>query len=452
MQIFFSALLDRSTPHPRDGRALIPVLPLAVMLDPRILREKRDQIAESCAHRNVKADVDQAIAAQDEVTALRTQLNDANRLRNEHQKAGKRAMEDAEREAHAAKGRVLKEEVGGIEGELREREQRLESLMMELPNFIHPEVPLGGEDAFRVVKPGTPREFDFEPLDHLALCEKHDLVDFESGAKVAGKKFYYLKNEAALLDLALQRFALEHVIEEGFTPLVTPDLARPAILTGLGFNPRGEESQIYSIAGHDLCLVGTAEITLGGMLADRIVEEDELPVRLAGISHCFRTEAGSHGRESRGLYRVHQFSKTEMFVFCRPQDSEAEHGRLRRIEEEIFDALEIPYRVIDVASGDLGAPAYRKFDLEAWMPGRGDGGSWGEVTSASNCTDFQARRLGVRYRPKDSGKPEILHTLNGTAVSNARAILALIETHQRADGSIGIPQALVPYLGRDSIG
>ena len=428
------------------------MLPLAVMLDPRLLREKRDQIAESCTDRGVRADVDKAIATQDEVTALRTELNEANRLRNEHQKAGKRAMEDAEREAHVAKGRSLKEEVGAIEARLREREEELEALMMEMPNFIHPEVPRGGEDAFRVVKPGTPTEFDFEPLDHIALCEKHDLLDFESAAKVSGQKFYYLKNEAALLELALQRFALERVMEEGFTPLATPDLARPAILTGLGFNPRGEESQIYSITGHDLCLVGTAEITLGGMLADQILDEEELPIRLAGISHCFRTEAGAHGRESRGLYRVHQFSKTEMFVFCRPEDSEAQHGELRRIEEEIFDALEIPYQVIDVASGDLGAPAYRKFDLEAWMPGRGDGGSWGEVTSASNCTDFQARRLGIRYRPKDGSKPEVLHTLNGTAVSNARAILALLETHQRADGSIRIPPALVPYLGRDAIG
>ncbi|MCS5636591.1 MAG: serine--tRNA ligase [Myxococcota bacterium] len=422
------------------------------MLDPRILRDKRDQIAESCQQRNVKADVDLAIAAQDEVTALRTELNDANRERNDHQKSGKGKLEDAARQAHVEAGRALKEKVAALEARLREHEERLDGVMMALPNFIHPDVPVGGEDAFRVIKEGTPKVFDFEPLDHLALCEKHDLVDFEAGAKVAGQKFYYLKNEAALLDLALQRFALDHVMAEGFTPLATPDLARPGILTGLGFNPRGEESQIYSIEDHDLCLVGTAEITLGGMLADTIVEEAELPLRLAGISHCFRTEAGAHGRESRGLYRVHQFSKTEMFVFCRPQDSDAEHDRLRAIEEAIFDALEIPYRVIDVASGDLGAPAYRKFDLEAWMPGRGDGGSWGEITSASNCTDFQARRLKARFRPEGGGKPEVLHTLNGTAVSNARAILALLEIHQRADGSVGIPQALVPYLGRDSIG
>ncbi len=422
------------------------------MLDPRILRDRRDEIAESCRQRNVRADVDASIAAHEEVTALRTEINDANRLRNDHQKSGKRPMDDDERKGHVEQGRALKEKVAGLEADLRDREQQLETLLMALPNFVHPEVPVGDEDAYRVLKEGTPTKFDFEPLDHLALCEKHDLVDFESGAKVTGQKFYYLKNEAALLDLALQRFALDHVMREGFTAVATPDLARPSILTGLGFNPRGKESQIYSIEGHDLCLVGTAEITLGGMLADTIVDEEQLPLRLAGISHCFRTEAGAHGRESRGLYRVHQFSKTEMFVFCRPEDSEAEHDRLRCIEEEIFDALEIPYRVIEVASGDLGAPAYRKFDLEAWMPGRGEGGSWGEVTSASNCTDFQARRLRARYRPADGGKPEILHTLNGTAVSNARAILALVETHQRADGSIGIPPALVPYLGQDSIG
>ncbi len=277
-------------------------------------------------------------------------------------------------------------------------------------------------------------------------------MDFERGARVAGQKFYYLKNEAALLDVALQRFALDFLLEDGFTPMVTPDLARPETITQLGFNPRGEETQIYSIEGHDLCLVGTAEITLGGYYADTILDEDDLPISLAGLSHCFRTEAGSHGRESKGLYRVHQFTKTEMFVFCRPEDSDAQLERLRGIEERIFGALEIPFRVVDIASGDLGAPAYRKYDLEAWMPGRGEGGGWGEITSTSNCTDFQARRLRTRFRRKDAKKPELVHTLNGTAISNARAIVALLETHQRADGSIAVPKALVPYLGRERIG
>ncbi|MFP6639905.1 MAG: serine--tRNA ligase [Myxococcota bacterium] len=422
------------------------------MLDPRIIRERRDEIVRSCRIRNVKADVDAVLAAQEQVTALLTELNEANRVRNAHQKSSQRKMDDAEREAHNSEGRALKEKVSEIESRLSGPQEKLDALLMELPNFVHPEVPEGGEENFAVIQEGTPKSFDFEPLDHLALCEKHDLADFETAAKVSGQKFYYLKNEAALLDLALQRMALDVVMEEGFTPLTTPDLARPAILTGLGFNPRGEESNIYSIADHDLCLVGTAEITLGGMLADTIVAEEELPIRLAGASHCFRTEAGAHGRESRGLYRVHQFSKTEMFVFCRPEDSEAQHADLLRIEQKIFDSLEIPYRVIDVASGDLGAPAYRKFDLEAWMPGRGQAGDWGEVTSASNCTDFQARRLGCRYRPKDSKKPEVLHTLNGTAISNARAILTLLEIHQQADGRVRVPDALVPYLGRSHIG
>lgn len=422
------------------------------MLDPRIIREQRDEIVRSCRIRNVKADVDSVLAEQEEANALLTELNEANRMRNAHQKSGQRPMSEAEREAHKNEGRALKDKVSQIEDQLKVRQEKLDALLMDLPNFVHPEVPEGHEEDFRIVQEGTPKTFDFEPLDHLALCEKHDLVDFESAAKVSGQKFYYLKNEAALLDLALQRMALDIVMDEGFTPMVTPDLARPAILTGLGFNPRGEESQIYSVNDHDLCLVGTAEITLGGMLADTISAEEELPIRLAGVSHCFRTEAGAHGRESRGLYRVHQFSKTEMFVFCRPEDSDQQHEELRRIEQRIFDALEIPYRVIDVASGDLGAPAYRKYDLEAWMPGRGEAGDWGEITSASNCTDFQARRLKARYRPKGSKKPEVLHTLNGTAISNARAILVLLEIHQQADGRIRVPDALIPYLGRDFIG
>jgi seryl-tRNA synthetase len=233
---------------------------------------------------------------------------------------------------------------------------------------------------------------------------------------------------------------------------VTPDLARPEVLEGIGFNPRGEETQIYSLANADLCLVGTAEITLGGLYADSLLEEDALPILLAGISHCFRTEAGAAGRESKGLYRVHQFTKVEMFAITRPEDSEALHARLLAIEERIYQALELPYRVVDIAAGDLGAPAFRKFDVEAWMPGRGERGDWGEISSASNCTDYQARRLRVRFRRKATKKNEHVHMLNGTAVSNARLILALLENHQRADGSVGIPRALQPYVGRESIG
>jgi seryl-tRNA synthetase len=342
----------------------------------------------------------------------------------------------------------LKDEVVRIEAGLAEARAALDARLAVLPNFVHPDAPVGGEADFRVLRQvGEPRPIDFEPLDHLALAERLDLVDFESGAKVAGQKWYYLKNEAVLLELALQRFALDRVVERGFTPYVTPDVARPEFVQGTGFDPRGEETQIYSLANAELCLVGTAEIPLAGLYADAILEEDALPVRVAGLSHCFRTEAGAHGRESRGLYRVHQFTKVEMFVFARPDQSEALHDEIVEIEESLFRDLEIPFRVIDIATGDLGAPAYRKFDLEAWMPGRK---AWGEVTSASNTTDFQARRLRIRYR---AGKRnELVHTLNGTAVSNARAILALLENHQRADGSISIPKALRPWFGRDAIG
>jgi seryl-tRNA synthetase len=422
------------------------------MLDPKNLASLREEIAASCRRRGVAADVEGAVALHAQVASKQTELNEANRRRNEHQEAGKR-LAAGERAAHGLEGRALKEAVARIEAELQALRARFDEALAELPNFIHPAVPDGGEDDARELSRwGEPRRFDFPALDHMQLGQKLDLLDFEGGARVAGQKFYYLKNEAVLLELALQRFALDVVLEEGFTPYVTPDLARPEIVAGLGFNPRGAETQIYSLANEELCLVGTAEITLGGLHADAILQEDELPLRMAGVSHCFRTEAGAAGRESKGLYRVHQFTKVEMFVITRPEDSEAMHERLLAIEERVFQALELPYRVVDIAAGDLGAPAFRKFDIEAWMPGRGEGGAYGEVSSTSNCTDYQARRLGTRFRRKGARKNEYVHMLNGTAVSNARAILALLENHQQRDGSVAIPRALRPYVGRDSIG
>jgi seryl-tRNA synthetase len=424
------------------------------MLDARHLQDRRDEIVESCQARHIEVDIDATIALAERTNGLRTALNEANRLRNEHQKAGKQRLDDDAREAHTAQGRLLKEEVGTHEDALRIAEQELDLTLRRLPNYLHPETPRGHEDDFNVLETvGEARAFDFDAKDHLQLATELDLVDFESAARVSGQKFYYLKREAALLEIALQRFALDQILPDGFIPIVTPDLARPDVIEGLGFSPRGEETQIYSVEDHELCLIGTSEITLGGMYADSIFSEDELPLKLAGVSHCFRTEAGAHGRESKGLYRVHQFTKVEMFVFCRPEDSAAQHEELLRLEKKIFDALEIPYRVIDIASADLGAPAYRKFDLEAWMPGRGDAGEYGEITSTSNCTDFQSRRLKIRFRRSgEKKKNELVHTLNGTAISNARAIVALLENHQQADGSITIPKALVPYLGTDRIG
>jgi seryl-tRNA synthetase len=429
------------------------VLLSEIMLDPRILESRRDEIVASCKSRRVDVDLDAAIAAQQRVTETQTELNGLNQRRNEHQAGGKRKLEAAERDVHVAEGRRLKQEVAGLEARLADARSALQALMLAIPNFLHPESPEGGEADFRELRRvGEPRKFEFPPLDHLALNEKLDLIDFEAGAKVSGQKWYFLKNEAVLLELALQRMAFDHVMQAGFVPFATPDAARKEIVDGLAFSPRGAETQIYSLAGTDLDLIGTAEITLGGIHADALLDEADLPLRLGGISHCFRTEAGSAGRESKGLYRVHQFSKVEMFAIVRPEDSEAMHDEIVAIEERILQALEIPYRVIDIAAADLGTPAYRKFDIEGWMPMRGDAGDYGELTSASNCTDYQARRLKTRFRRAGTKKNELVHTLNGTAIAVPRTIVAILENHQRADGSVAIPAALQSYLGLERIG
>jgi seryl-tRNA synthetase len=255
-----------------------------------------------------------------------------------------------------------------------------------------------------------------------------------------------------LLEQALVRFALDFLRRRGYTLFQTPDLARAEVAAGLGFNPRGAETNIYSVADTDLVLVGTAEITLGGLHQNEILEAESLPRRYCGVSHCFRVEGGAHGRASRGLYRVHQFTKVEMFAITHPDASEAMHEELLGIEEAMYRELEVPFRVVDVCTGDLGAPAYRKYDLEAWMTCRGEGGGWGEITSTSNCTDYQARRLGVRFRDPATDKTRFCHMLNGTAVALSRAPIAILENHQQADGSISIPKALRPYTGFDRIG
>jgi seryl-tRNA synthetase len=293
---------------------------------------------------------------------------------------------------------------------------------------------------------------DFDILDHVELGDKHDMIDFEAGARIAGHGFYFLKNDGVMLELALQQYAVNHLVKNGFTPVITPDLAYTEILHGTGYIPRGPETQIYSIENSNLNLVATAEIPLGGMMAGQTIDSESLPMKVCGISHCFRTEAGAAGRSTRGLYRVHQFTKIEMFAFTLPEQSSDMLEQFCQIECEIFDSLEIPYRVVDTATGDLGGPAYRKYDLEAWMPGRGDGGAWGEVTSTSNCTDFQARRLNARYKVKGEKGTNFLHTLNGTAIAISRAMIAVMENHQQADGTIVVPKVLQGLMGKEVIG
>jgi seryl-tRNA synthetase len=269
--------------------------------------------------------------------------------------------------------------------------------------------------------------------------EALELIDFDGGAKVTGQKFYYLKNQAVFLELALAQYALSLLQKEGFTVHITPDLARHQILDGIGFNPRGAGTQIYSVEESDLCLIATAEITLGGLLIDQVLKPEQLPILYAGLSHCYRTEAGAAGRESRGLYRVHQFSKIEMFSFTHPEKSEEMHEKMREIEEQIYQDLGIPYQLVNICAGDLGGPAFRKYDLEAWMPGRG---KWGEVTSTSNCTDYQSRRMNIRFKDPDTGKNRFVHMLNGTAIAVSRTLIALIENGQQKDGSIKLPACL----------
>jgi seryl-tRNA synthetase len=424
------------------------------VLDYRYIRENAEEVRRNLQDRHVRADLDAVLALIEERSRLIQEVEEQRRLQNELAGRMKGKMSPEARQPLVEQGRALKTKVAELDAALEKVESSLREEAGRLPNRTHPDSPRGRseEENVELRREGEVPSFDFTPLDHVVLGKNLDLIDFETGSKVTGQGFYYLKNEAVLLELGLVRLALDTIREEGFTLFITPDLARPEVLDGIGFNPRGEETQVYSLANAELCLIGTAEITLGGYLSDRILAEEELPVLLGGVSHCFRTEAGAYGRASRGLYRVHQFTKVEMFAFTRPEESEAMHERLVGIEERIFRALEVPYRVVDICTGDLGGPAYRKYDLEAWMPGRGEGGEWGEVTSASNCTEYQARRLRISYRPAGGGKPRAVHMLNGTALAVSRALIALLENHQQADGSVVVPRALRPYVGLERIG
>ena len=411
------------------------------MLDLKLIRSQPEEIARNCRKRNVHVDIEKLLELDEQVRQITTEVDSVRQRRNEISKEMKGKIPSDERQPLIEESKNLRNEESEKESFLHELvEQRL-NLLKQVPNLTHPDSPEGltDEDNMPIREVGTIRKFDFEPKDHLELMEALDLIDFDGGAKVSGQKFYYLKNQAVFLELALAQYALGLLQKEGFTVHMTPDLARSQILDGIGFSPRGEETQIYSLEDSDLCLIATAEITLGGLLADQVLKADQLPILYAGFSHCYRTEAGAAGRESRGLYRVHQFSKIEMFAFTHPEKSEEMHEKMREIEEQIYQDLEIPYQLVNICTGDLGGPAYRKYDLEAWMPGRG---KWGEVTSTSNCTDYQSRRMNIRYKDSDTGKNQFVHMLNGTAIAVSRTLIALIENGQQKDGSIKLPRCL----------
>ncbi|GAA2299127.1 serine--tRNA ligase [Nonomuraea roseoviolacea subsp. roseoviolacea] len=412
------------------------------MIDLRTLREDPDRLRASQRARGEDDAVVDTLLDLDE--RRRSALTKFESLRAEQKSFGKSVSkaQGEEKAALLARAKELAAEVKAAEAEAEALGAELDELMQTVPNIVEEDAPHGGEDDYVVLETfGEPRQFDFEPRDHLELGELLDAIDMERGAKVSGSRFFFLKGVGARLQLGLLNMAMQHAIANGFTPMITPVLVKPETMQGTGFHV-AHDKEIYRLPEDDLYLVGTSEVALAGYHAQEILNADELPLRYAGWSSCFRREAGSYGKDTRGIIRVHQFDKVEMFSYVRPEDSREEHRRLLAWEKEMLDALELPYRVIDTAAGDLGMSAARKFDCEAWIPSQG---RYRELSSTSNCTEFQARRLAVRFRDKD-GKPQHLATLNGT-LATTRWIVAILENHQQADGSVVLPKALRPYVG-----
>ena len=411
------------------------------MLDLKRIRDEPDAARAALARRGAAESLDELLALDARRRELLPRVEEGRARRNEVSDeiaAAKRSGEDAE--ARIGEMRELGGEIKRLEGELAEVETRRDELAATLPNLPHPDAPDGGEDdAVTLREVGDRPTFDFEVRDHLDLGLEHGWIDMEKAAAASGSRFAYLLGDLVMVELALIRFVVERIRAEGFTPVVPPVLVREQALYGTGMFP-GEREMIYEIERDELFLVGTSEVSLAALHADEILDAAVLPLRYGGISPCFRRESGAAGKDTRGIFRVHQFDKVEMFSFVHPDESAAEHERLLAIEEGVLQALEIPYRVVDIALGDLGAPAARKFDCEGWIPSQE---RYRELTSCSNTTDYQARRLGARFRPQAEAPPEVLHTLNGTAVAVPRTLIALLENGQQSDGTVRMPQALV---------
>ncbi|MER7212004.1 serine--tRNA ligase [Streptosporangium sp. NPDC000239] len=414
------------------------------MIDLRTLREEPDRLRASQRARGEDDTVVQTLLDLDE--RRRGALSRFESLRAEQKSIGK-SVSRASGEEKAAlldRAKELATQVKSAESEAEKLAAELDQLLQTVPNIVEEGAPHGGEDDYVVLEEvGDKPVFDFEPRDHLELGELLGAIDMERGAKVSGSRFFFLKGVGARLQLGLLNMAMQQAIEAGFVPMIPPVLVKPESMQGTGFLG-AHASEVYHLPEEDLFLVGTSEVPMAAYHADEILDGAELPYRYAGWSSCFRREAGSYGKDTRGIIRVHQFDKVEMFSYCRPEEAAAEHQRLLAWEKEMLAKIEVPYRIIDTAAGDLGASAARKFDCEAWVPSQG---RYRELTSTSNCTEFQARRLAVRFRDKD-GKPQHVATLNGT-LATTRWIVAILENHQRADGSVEVPKALRPFVGLD---
>jgi seryl-tRNA synthetase len=416
------------------------------MIDITLLRTDPDRIAESMSRRGVEVDLAGLVELDERIRKTR---HAAETARSEQKEAGQRIAQLSGDEKARAIAAVsdLADRYKELSAEADQLQAEFEVIWIGLPNLVDPTAADGrtDEDNVEIKRVGEPRDFGFDIASHDAIGSSLDLIDTARGTKVSGSRFGYLKGKAVILELSLVRYAMDRLTEAGFTPMAPPVLVREEALVGTGFFP-GDREQVYEIPEDDLFLVGTSEVPLAAYHMDEILEADDLPIRYAGFSTCFRREAGTYGKDTAGIFRVHQFDKVEMFAFVHPDESLAEHDRLLGIEESLVQALEVPYRVVNVAAGDLGASAAKKYDIEAWYPSQG---TYREVTSCSNTTDYQARRLKVRARTEAGN--ETVHTLNGTAVAVGRTILTILENHQQADGSVVIPEALRPYTGFDVI-
>ena len=414
------------------------------MLDINFIRNNKELVEHSIKEKMYKnVNLDEILALDDQRKALLQQVEAFRKERNDNTAKMKNGKPSEEL---ITKGKEIKEKLSTLEADLSNFEKELNTKLKTVPNVIFDDVPLGDESASVEVKKWG--ECKTTGVDHLDYAISRDWVDFERGAKVAGAKFYYVKGGLALLENALIQFGIKKIVEHGFTLMDVPDLVNSRVLEGTGFAPRSsEQSDEYYIEGEDLALIATAEMSITGYHMDEIIDEDKLPLFYAGLSACFRKEAGAYGKHTRGLFRVHQFNKLEMYAFCTPEQSKEIHEKLRGIEEEIWQEIGIPYHVINIAAGDLGAPAAKKYDIEYWSP---VDQKYREITSCSNCTDFQARGLNIRVRRKD-GTVEVLHTLNGTAISLARTMVAVLENFAEEGGKLRVPEVLQPYLGTDML-
>ncbi len=408
------------------------------MLDINFIRQNPEKVKEGCKKKQVDVDIDRLLELDKKRREI---LKELETLRHQRNIISQKTPASEE----INKARELKEKIKSLEENLKSIEKDLGELMFQVPNLPLPEVPVGKDESEnRVIKKvGDLPKFDFEIKDHLEIGETLDIIDVERAAKVAGTRFGYLKNEAVLLEFSLIKFAFDKLIKRGFRPILPPVMMKTEMMRGMGYIEQTDEEEAYYLPKDDLFLAGTAEQPIGAMHAGEVFKEEDLPRRYVGFSTCFRREAGSYGKDTRGIFRVHQFDKVEMFSFTKPEDSKKEHQFLLSMEEELMQDLEIPYQVVNICTGDLGRPAAAKYDIEAWFPAQQ---KYRETHSTSNCTDFQARRLNIRYREK-SGKINFLHTLNGTAFAIGRIILAILENYQRKDGKVDVPRALRNYLG-----